>query len=126
MNRVGYGFNNRYDTDKITPLMNRDLNWGNSARTMIAFDQIDLHITVPGDFNLHAGDIIRIKIPKMEGFNEGEGNKDDKLIVGRYLISDVKHVFGPTVGGVHSTVLRINKDAHNVDPNSLKFEYGTR
>lgn len=126
MNRIGYGFNNRYDTDQITPLMNRELVWGNSVRTKTAFNQIDLHITVPGDFNLHAGDIIRVSLPKMEGFNEGEGNKDDKLIVGRYLISDVKHVFGPTVGGVHSTVLRINKDAHNVDPDSLKFEYGTR
>lgn len=125
MNRIGYGFNNRADNDVVTPLMNRFKVWGNTVRSRTAFNQIDLHITVPGDFNLQAGNIITIRLPKMEGFNEGEGNKDDKLIVGRYIISDVKHVFGPTVGGVHSTVLRINKDAHNVNPDSLRFEYGT-
>jgi hypothetical protein len=122
-NRMKYSFNNRYDTDKITPLMNRDLVWGNAARTRIAFDQIDLHITVPGDFSLVAGDIITVRLPKFEGFNIGDGNTDDKLIVGRYLITDVKHVFF-TVGSVHSTVLRINKDAHNIDPNSVEYAYG--
>ena len=62
-------------------------------------------------------------MPKFEGFNIGDGNTDDKLIVGKYLITDVKHVFF-TVGSVHSTVLRINKDAYDIDPDNVEYAYG--
>ena len=123
VNRVHYITNNRTTTDNITPLQNYNENWGNKVRSASAFGQVDLHITVPGDMNIAAGDIIKVKIPKMEGFNAGEGNNDDKFIIGKYIVTDVKNLF-LTTGSIHSTVLRINKDTWYNDPDSVEFKYG--
>lgn len=121
-NRVRYRFNNRFSQDTVTPLSSANEIWGNNARTNAALSQIDMHITVAGDTNLYAGDIIYCSFPKFEGFNSGEGNKEDELISGRYIITDVKHLF-LTAGGQHTTVLRINKDAFNVAPESVEYNY---
>ncbi len=122
-NRVKYTFNNRMDFDKITPLSNRRENWGNSVRTSVALGHVDLIITIQGDHTIAAGDIIEIELARMEGFNEGDGNSDDKFITGKYLVSDVKNLF-LTAGGVHSTVIRVNKDTYTTDPDNVKFAYG--
>lgn len=121
-NRVRYRFNNRVEQDTVNPITNANEIWGNNARALAALSQIDMHITVAGDTNLYAGDIIYCSFPKFEGFNVGNGNKEDELISGRYIITDVKHLF-LTAGGQHTTVLRINKDAFNVAPESVEYNY---
>lgn len=122
-NRVKYIFNNRLDNDPVTPLNNMSKNWGNSVRTSVALGHVDLIITVQGDYTIAAGDILELEIAKMEGFNIGEGNEDDKFISGKYLVTDVKNIF-QTSGGIHSTVLRINKDTYTTKPDDVKFAYG--
>ena len=122
-NRVKYTFNNRLDHDTVTPLHNQRINWGNAVRTSVALGHVDLIITVQGDYTIAAGDIVELDIAKMEGFNVGEGNEEDKFITGRYLVTDVKNIF-QTSGGMHSTVLRINKDTYTTDPDNVVFAYG--
>ena len=123
MNRVKYTMNNREDFDKVTPLLHQSYTWGNKVRSSSAFSQVDLHIAVQGDSRLAAGDIVEVTIPKMEGFNQGDGNTEDKFIIGRYLVTELKHLI--TAGGQHTTVLRLNKDTYYTDPDKAEFEYKT-
>lgn len=122
INRVKYVYNNRMETDPLTPLHNYELRWGNDVRSKEAFSQVDLTITIYGDSRRKAGDLILLDIPRMEGFNVGDGNDSDKLLVGRYLVTDVKHQY--LMGQHGSTVLRINKDDFTVPPEQVPFNYG--
>lgn len=81
--------------------------WGRDLIATIAMGQIDYTVTIPGTDRFHAGDLINIEIPEMHAFNS---LKEDDFVSGLFLISELKHLF--TVGGFHTTVLRINKDSY--------------
>ena len=82
--------------------------FGNSSRSFLAFQQVDLSITVPTNLSQVPGDYIYVVFPEFHGFNE---NREDKYLSGVYLISEVKTVM--INGGKSVTYLRINRDSFN-------------
>lgn len=119
-NRVYYAFNNQNSTDPQSGLYDYDKKFGPMTISQVGFDQVDIHITLEGDTNRKAGDIVYCLFPEMHGFNiVGQ----DKLISGYYIVTEVKHSF--SIGSTHSMVLRINKDSYLTDLDACENMYGT-
>lgn len=64
-----------------------------------------INIVVPSNFNLHAGDMLKIDFPEVDK------NEEDKLISGRYLIKELCHFMG--VNNQSLTYLKIVRDTYN-------------
>ena len=72
-----------------------------------SLNQIDISIVVPADISLNVGQVIYAEFPELHGFNK---ISYDKYISGYFLITEIKHTI--SVGGIASSVLRINKDSY--------------
>ena len=69
-----------------------------------------LVLTVPGDTNLHAGQMINFEMPYMKPVGPGEKQEINPYFAGRYLILQLKHTVDQT-SGQHDMVLRCVKDS---------------
>lgn len=105
-NRTKYMLNNHVGGSDAYPVHQLSNVWGEQQETTIGLNQIDLTITVSGDFRLHVGNLIYCELPEIHGYNEI--NEED-YVSGLFLITEMKHLM--TMGGLHSTVLRINKNS---------------
>jgi len=90
--------------------------FGSALRTQVAFSQVSITISVPGDTRIQAGDVIDISIPDNHGFDI---IKDDKYISGSFLIADIKHLI--VAGSKHVMVMNLHKNAYlnNIETKSL-------
>jgi hypothetical protein len=106
-NRTKYVVSSRTenDPDFIVPMTRN--RWGKDITSKTALAQIDLTAVIPGTNKFIAGDLFNIEIPEFHGF---EDVKNDDLISGIYLITEIKHIIG--IGGYQTTVLRLNKDSY--------------
>jgi hypothetical protein len=104
--RVRYIVNNYAKNDQADKLF-KD-KFGKSARSMIAYQSVDLSVTVHANFQTQrAGDLIYVGIPEAHGFNQ---NLEDKYISGFFVISEAKLVLKQ--GGISQMMLRLNKDSY--------------
>ena len=117
-NRVAYFFNNREENEYQTPLMNFEEVWGNKVRAATGFSQISVEITIEGEENIAAGDVVSIIIPSFHGFTE---HKDDEQISGVYLVVGVKQFF---FNNIHTTVLALQKDVFQKNADDYEYRYG--
>ena len=100
--RIRYIVNN-YDDENQPSFRDK---FGNSARSFLAFQQVDLTIAITSDLKMRPGDLIWVDFPKAHGFNI---NEIDLYISGLFIVSEMKTVM--SVGGRSQTYLRINKDS---------------
>lgn len=103
--RVRYVINDYSDTEQ--PKIR--LKFGETTRHLIALNQIDLHITIPGDLQHNVGELIYVDIPELHGFNNIQS---DRYLSGLFIITEAKHVV--SAGGMTATTLRINKDSYSL------------
>jgi len=101
--RTKYIINN-YD-DLNQPSL-RD-KWGRGTRSLFAYGQINLTISIPTDFLLRPGDLIYLNLPDVHGFQTID---DEKYISGLFTICEIKNTL--RVNGDTVTVLKINKDSY--------------
>ena len=130
IDNVSVGGGNVGEANRVIYRMNRGQMKGREATgkgiiSQAAFSQVDLNITIEGNMNLMAGDVINCIFPKLEGFTEDpENENEDPFLSGLYFISEVKH---SVAFGKHSTTLRINRDAYTSrntdDLKDVKFKY---
>lgn len=106
-NRTKYTLTNRPENDTNYPVSRMRDKWGRDLIATVAMSQIDVTVVIPGTTEFQCGDIFYLEISEMHGFNEV---KEDDLISGYFLITEVKHII--VVGGYMSTVLRLNKDSY--------------
>ena len=100
--RVRYIMNNFDDANQPSF---RD-KFGKSARSFLAFQQVDLTISVAANLLQRPGDLIWVELPEFHGFNV---NKRDDYLSGLFITSEIKTVM--RVGGRSQSYLRINKDS---------------
>lgn len=110
-NRTAYMLTTRSEDDKDFPVLKSRDRWGKDIISKIALAQVDVTVVIPGTSEFTAGDQFYIEIPEFHGF---EDIKQDDLVSGDFLITEVKHII--RMGGFHSTVLRLNKDSYNKSP----------
>lgn len=65
-----------------------------------------IEVTVPGNSELDAGDIVQLNIPKATDFDKEDG-KRDKYLSGKYIITKVRHIFTESE---FTTVFECTKD----------------
>lgn len=106
-NRVKYVVTTRKEFDDDYPVSRARDRWGKDLISKIALSQIDLTVVIPGTNRFLAGDLFYIEIPEFQGF---ENMKDDDLVSGFYLITEIKQII--RIGGFQSTVLTLNKDSY--------------
>lgn len=63
------------------------------AMHMSLLNHFKIQITIPGDIELKAGDIVEYEFPSFESANAG-GKKLDKARTGKYLVASINHKFG--------------------------------
>lgn len=68
-----------------------------------------MEVTVPGNSEIDAGDIIKLNIPNATDLDEADG-KRDKYLSGKYLVTSVRHIFGGKTGETFTTVFECTKD----------------
>lgn len=108
-NRVKYFVTTQKEHSTQMPIDRFRIRWGRDAIARAAMSQIDMSIVIPGTSRFNAGSMINVEIARMDGFT----NQDEELdpfLSGLFLITEVKHMIAS--GGIHSTVLRINKDSY--------------
>lgn len=106
-NRTKYMINNQKENDESYPISDFRNRWGRDIASKVAFAQIDLTVTIPGNYKFSAGDLFYLDVPEAHGFNEL--NEDD-LISGYFLITEVVHTIQQN--GNFSSSMRINKDSY--------------
>ena len=107
-NRIRYIINNYRDFDSegsSQPEYRR--KFGKATQNLIAMNQIDLTITVPANMKIKAGQIVKLKIPEIHGFNDV---LDDPYLTGRFIVNEVKQVIGTS--GRAATSMRVYKDSY--------------
>ena len=70
----------------------------------------NLILNVPGDTNLHAGDMINFELPYQKPVEEGEKQELNPYWAGRYLIISLKHIIDQT-SQEHMMAIRCVKDS---------------
>lgn len=103
--RVRYIINNFEDSNQ--PSFRE--KFGNSSRSFLAHQQVDISLSVFTDMRFRPGDLFFLAIPQLHGFND---NDFDTYMTGFYIISEVKTVM--VQGGKTQTYLRINKDSFEI------------
>lgn len=115
--RVRYLINN-YD-DANQPSF-RD-KFGNSSRSFLAHQQVDISLSVFSDMRMRPGDLFHLTIPQLHGFNF---NDFDTYISGFFMISEIKTVM--MQGGKTQTYLRVNKDSFEIPlEQKSRFKFDT-
>lgn len=103
-----------HDTDSVmsaeAPVpkrINERKSFRNSYRETF-FNQM-LSVTIPGDSNVQAGDVVELDIPKATITNENsEDRKADKYLSGKYLVARVRHKMQ---GEMYTTEMDCVRDA---------------
>lgn len=107
-NRTTYMTTTRAEDDPDFPILRTRDRWGADIISKAALGQVDITAVIPGTTEFTAGDLFWVEIPEFHAF---EDIREDALVSGVFLITEVKHVV--TLGGYHSTTLRLNKDSYN-------------
>jgi hypothetical protein len=68
-----------------------------------------IQITIPGNSDLQAGEVIVLKIPAVQHMSEGE-KKLDNTLSGEFFIKDITHVFTPQSYVDTLTLCRVGGD----------------
>ena len=89
------------DTKLHQQSANDERNYNNHSnqkqlRRMISLshDQITAKVTVPGNSNLAAGDLIELHVPSYEPIDKGETRVHDVFLSGRWIITNLVHAIG--------------------------------
>jgi hypothetical protein len=106
-NRTKYIINNQKENDSSYPISDIRNRWGKDLISKLAMSQIDITVTIPGNYDFAAGDLFYLEVPEAHGFNQL--NEDD-LISGFFVITEIVHTIQQN--GNFSTSLRINKDSY--------------
>ena len=106
-NRTKYVVTTQRENDDQFPLSRSRDRWGKDMMSKSAMSQIDYTVTIPGTNRFKAGSLFHLEIPEMHGF---EILKRDDFVSGLFMVTEVKHIL--TMGGYHTTVLRLNKDSY--------------
>jgi hypothetical protein len=95
----------------------RRFKYNQNIKYMQSLNQVDVHITIPGDMSHNCGELIYAEIPEMHGFENIEA---DKYITGLFFVSEIKHTIG--VAGHAATTMRLHKDSYAA-PLETKHKY---
>lgn len=106
-NRTRYAVTTRPEHDKDFPILRARERWGKDLISKAALAQVDVSVVVPGTNRFSVGDLFYLEIPEFHGF---ENMKEDDLVSGYYLITEIKQII--RIGGFQSTVMRLNKDSY--------------
>ena len=60
----------------------------------LSHDQLTAKVTVPGNSNLAAGDLIELHVPSYEPIDKGETRVHDIFLSGRWIITNLVHAIG--------------------------------
>ena len=60
-----------------------------------SLNDIVVKVTVPGNTNLAAGDMVTLNLPSFESLNVEDKRVHDVYLSGRYLLRDVVHTVSP-------------------------------
>jgi hypothetical protein len=111
---------NLYHTDSNEFTLRRQ-RMSSESYYLNSLNQVDISIVVPADISLNVGQVIYAEFPELHGFNE---ISYDKYISGYFLITEIKHTI--SVGGIASSVLRINKDSYATElETNMKYTTNT-
>ena len=86
---------------------NRDKVIQGRASQLQQINSFRLTITVDGDLNVRAGDVIYLEYPSVESFDI-----EDKMLSGKYLVVNVKNTISSSD---HRTVFSLVKDSYSRD-----------
>lgn len=80
-------------------------------RKMILYNlmQRRMEVTLPGNFGLASGVMVKMNVPKQKFVKDNESNLDQDL-TGKYIIIGTRHVIRPTL---HETIIEIATDSTN-------------
>lgn len=110
-NRTRYAITTRPEHDNDNPIYQARQGWGRDLISKAALAQVDLSAVLTNIHNFVAGDMFFIEVPEFHGF---ENIKQDDLITGLYLITEVKRVI--RIGSYQSTTLGLKKDSYQRSP----------
>lgn len=116
--RVRYIINNFDDANQPSF---RD-KFGNSSRSFLAHQQVDISLSVFSDLRMRPGDLFHLTLPQTHGFNY---NDFDTYLSGFYIVSEIKTVM--LQGGRTQTYLRVNRDSFEIpleEKSRFKMEGG--
>jgi hypothetical protein len=106
--RTGHDADNLFASENHLPKRtNSTINRKVSFQKHIS--NFTLELTVHGNSELNAGDVIYVRIPNATTVKEDDG-KRDKYLSGKYLITSVRHKFGGKSGTQFVTFLECIKD----------------
>ena len=111
-NRTKYVVTSQAENDSSFPLSRSRDRWGKDMISKSAMSQIEYLVTIPGTNRFKAGSLFYLEVPETHGFNKMDA---DKFVSGWFIVTEVKTLI--TIGGYHTTVLRINKDSYGEDIN---------
>ena len=57
----------------------------------LSHDQLVAKVTVPGNSNIAAGDVIELHVPSYEPVNRGDTRVHDAFLSGRWIITNLVH-----------------------------------
>lgn len=77
------------------------------AMHMTLLNHFRIQITIPGDIELKAGDVVNYEFPAFESANE-EGKQLDKARSGKYLVSSINHKFN---GDTFESIVELVSDS---------------
>ena len=92
---IEYIINNDSDTQNI--YRRRQEFASRELASIKQFGAIRLHIAIPGNTKVHAGDTIDIIIPSAEDTTDGR-RENDRFLNGKYLITAISHKFDANTG----------------------------
>ena len=77
------------------------------AMHMTMLNNFKIRVTLPGDIELKAGDVVEYEFPMFESANKA-GKKLDKKRTGKYLVTSVNHKFSEDV---FESVIELSSDS---------------
>jgi len=110
-NRTRFAVTTRPENDENFIVYQAREKWGKDLIAKIALAQVDITTVIPGTNRFVAGDLFHIELPEFHGFVDLD---IDKFISGTFIITEIKHII--LIGGIHTTILKINKDSYGEDP----------
>jgi hypothetical protein len=78
------------------------------AMHMIILNHFRIRVTLPGDIEMKAGDVVNYEFPMFESANK-EGKKLDKKRTGKYLVAAVNHKFS---NDIFETIAELVSDSY--------------
>lgn len=78
------------------------------AMHMIMLNHFRIRVTLPGDIEMKAGDVVNYEFPMFESANK-EGKKLDKKRTGKYLVAAVNHKFS---NDIFETIAELVSDSY--------------